>query len=112
MGTNILLQIWKTRSAAPLNIVHFGFGVGAILVNLLVRPFMNNTNSSSNTTYISSQSNSTLSTLNLVLVYSDIRVPYLITGTLCFVIGIGHFIFSIREKNNQQNKYEKPKASH
>ncbi len=111
-GTNLLLQIWKTRSAVPLNLVHFGFAFGAILVNLLVRPFMNNANSYRNTTHVFSQSNPTLSRLPSVLVYWDIRVPYLITGALSFVIGIGYLIFFIREQNNKQNKCEKPKASY
>ncbi|CAF4380727.1 unnamed protein product, partial [Adineta steineri] len=78
-GTNILITMWKTRVATPLNIVHLGYGFGAIFANLLVRPFLNN-----------EQENSQLFN-------KTIRIPYIITGLLCFVISIGHFICFIQK---------------
>ena len=53
--------MWDTRVAAPLNMMHFGYGFGAILANLIVRPFIDNTKSYVNDT-VSSKLNSTLST--------------------------------------------------
>jgi len=95
--------MWDNRAAVPLNLVHFGYAFGAILANLLVRPFLNNKNP---------HVNSTLSTSISAPLNSDIRVPYLITAALCSVIGIGHFIFLLREKNNKKVKIEEQKASH
>ncbi|CAF0918842.1 unnamed protein product [Adineta steineri] len=78
-GTNILITMWKTRVATPLNIVHLGYGFGAIFANLLVRPFLNNEQE------------------NFQLFNKNIRIPYIITGILCFVISIGHFICFIQK---------------
>jgi fucose permease len=103
--------MWDNRAAAPLNLVHFGYGFGAIFANLLVRPFLNKKNSHVNTT-ISLSLNSTLSTSISAPLNSDIRVPYLITAALCLVIGIGHFIFLLREKNHRKVKIEEQKVSH
>ena len=32
--------MWGANAAAPLNTAHLGYGIGAVLVNLLVRPFL------------------------------------------------------------------------
>ncbi len=40
-GTNVLLTMWGENAAAPLNIVQLGYGIGAVFINLLVRPFFN-----------------------------------------------------------------------
>lgn len=106
-GTNAILKMWKSRAAAPLNMIHLGYSSGAILANLLVRPFMSKTNTYRNTN-ITSQYNFTYSTSVSVPAYWDIRVPYLISAALCFIVSIGHLIFFIRE----QNKAEQQKVSH
>ncbi len=95
--------MWEGHAAAPLNIVHLGYGFGAIFANLLVRPFVNNE---------ISHINSTLSTSISTPLNMDIRVPYMVTAGLCFVTGIAHFIFFIRETNNKQDKPKQQKASH
>jgi fucose permease len=87
--------MWDTRAAAPLNLVNLGYGLGAILANLLVRPFLNN----------NPHTNSTVS----IPLNSDIRVPYLITAALSLVIGMGHFIFFLRGK---KAKVEEQKVDH
>jgi hypothetical protein len=101
--------MWDNRAAAPLNLIYLGYAFGAIFANLLVRPFLNNKNPHMNTT-ISLPLNSTLSTSISAPLNSDIRVPYLITAALCSVIGIGHFIFLLREKNNKKVKIEEKKV--
>jgi fucose permease len=95
--------MWDTRVAAPLNIVHLGYGFGAIFANLLVRPFLSNENLYVNVT-VSSQFNSTLSTSISKPLNLDIRGPYLITAGLCFLTGVGHLIFFIQEQKKKQNK--------
>jgi fucose permease len=90
--------------------IHLGYGCGAIVANLIVHPFLDNNNSYVNTTE-SSQFNSTLSTSISIPLNVDIRVPYLIAAGLSFIIGVGHFIFLIRNHNNRQDKAEKQQAS-
>ncbi len=102
--------MWNTRVAAPLNLVHFGYGFGAICANLLVRPFMSNKNSNIHPN-ISLQFNSTLSTSITTELYLDIRDPYLINGGLCILMGFGHLIFFLREQKERQDKAEKQQAS-
>lgn len=83
-GTKLLFSMWGMNSAAPLNIVRLGYGIGAILMNLFVQPF---------------------------LPQSNLFVPYLITAILCFAIAIGYLIFYVREvqyeivnTNEQENE--------
>lgn len=102
--------MWKSNAAAPLNMVHFGYGFGAIFANLIVRPFLRNRNPSINAT-ASSTINSTLSTSVSEPLDADIRPPYLIAAGLCLIIGVGHVMFFIRERNNNQKKIEKPQVS-
>ena len=90
--------MWNTRVAVPLNAIHLGYGFGAIFANVLVRFFLNNEHSYVNNIE-SSQHNST--SLN-----SNIQIPYLISGSLCFLIGIGHLIFFIQNKVKKSNKPE------
>ncbi len=82
-----------------------GYGFGAIFANLLVRPFINNedshVNGSKSCQYNSTSSISICSSLN-----SNIQVPYLISGSLCFLIGIGHLIFFMQNKINKSNQAE------
>jgi fucose permease len=95
--------MWKNRAAAPFNIVHLGYSCGAILANLLVRPFLHNSKSHVNVN-ISVQLNSTLSSSISVPLDADIRVPYMIAAGLCLLIGIGHLIFFIQEQKERQKK--------
>ncbi|CAF1334932.1 unnamed protein product [Rotaria sordida] len=88
-GTSLMLTMWGDNVAAPLNIVHLGYGFGAVFANLLVLPFLgeditNNLPSNSSKVFIEKDE-------------SNILVPYSITAFLCLIIAIGHLIFSIRE---------------
>ena len=35
-----MLSMWGDHVAAPLNVVHLGYGFGAVFANLLVKPFL------------------------------------------------------------------------
>jgi fucose permease len=104
------LKIWGTRATAPFSVIHLGYSCGAIVANLIVRPFLNYNNSYVNTTE-SSQFNSTLSRSISIPLDVDIRVPYLIAAGLSFLIGVGHFIFLMQNHNNRREKAEKQQAS-
>jgi fucose permease len=102
--------MWDTRVAAPLNMVHFGYGFGAILANLIVRPFLGNKKSYVNAT-VSSELSSALSTSISTPLDADIRGPYLIGAGLCILIGIGYFVFFIQEQKTKRDKVKKEQAS-
>ena len=74
--------------------IHLGYGLGAIFVNLLVRPFLGDENLRLNNTasFVSVSSN------------SNIKIPYSIITGLCFLIGVGHLIYSIYAKKNSRKK--------
>jgi len=79
--------MWGGNAAAPLNSVHLGYGLGAVFVNLLVRPFI-----SKNVSPVDGTNNQT------------IIIPYSITAILCFLIAVGHIFFYIAElRNRRQN---------
>jgi fucose permease len=85
--------MWGVHAAAPLNIVHFGFGVGAIFANLLVRPFI------TEKTLLSSA-------INNERISANIFIPYSITAFLCFLLAVGHLIFYVTElKKRRENVF-------
>jgi len=104
-GTNLLLTMWGANVAAPLNTVHLGYGIGAVFVNLLVRPFLaqkvltiSNADNSSD--------NSTLTSVNTIEAKSNIFIPYTITAVLCVLIAAGHTFFFIRALKTQKQILE------
>lgn len=64
-----MLTMWGANAAAPLNIVQLGYGLGAVIVNLLVRPF---------------------------LTKGNLFIPYTITAVCCVLVAVGHLFFYIR----------------
>ncbi|CAF1425116.1 unnamed protein product [Adineta ricciae] len=98
-GTNILLTIWGVHATAPLNTAHLGYGIGAVFVNLLVRPFL----SREKPTFVVA-TNETLDSTVPFDSKSNIVIPYVITGVLCIIIACGHTFFYIWELKNQREK--------
>lgn len=91
--------MWGKNAAAPLNAVHLGYGIGAVLVNLLVRPFL------SEKKLLRNDLNQTLLLNNSMNKdSSNIFVPYSITAILCLFIGFGHLFFYIKEQQNQRQR--------
>jgi fucose permease len=86
-GTNILLTMWGDHAAAPMNLVRLGYGLGAIFVNLLVRPFL---------TKNISPITSTLASNTVTETEANIFIPYSITAALCVLIAVVHLCFYIR----------------
>ncbi|XP_071146032.1 sodium-dependent glucose transporter 1B-like [Mytilus edulis] len=39
-GQTILIGIWKEKATGPLHVLHFGYGIGAIIVPLILNPFL------------------------------------------------------------------------
>ena len=86
--------MWGDHAAAPLNLVRLGYGIGAIIVNLLVRPFLS-TEISSNT--------STATKVNIF-------IPYTITATLCMLVALGHLCFYVRVLKMRKDKSKKSQS--
>ncbi len=84
-----MLSMWGDNVATPLNLVHLGYGFGAVFVNLLVKPFLGESQK-----VIKSKDNQTMFIENQL---TNIQIPYSITSFLCLIISIGHLIFTIRE---------------
>ncbi|CAF4204812.1 unnamed protein product, partial [Rotaria magnacalcarata] len=88
--------MWGSNAAAPLNAAHLGYGIGAVFVNLLVRPFLTQKSTLVNEKDYK-QTNKTLSDVNLTPNSSSLFIPYSITALLCFLLAIGHLFFYIKE---------------
>lgn len=102
---NILLTMWGANAAAPLNTVQIGYGVGAVLVNLLVRSFL--TNKISSTNVIDNQKViSTLTSINTKKYNSNIIIPYSIAAVLCLLIAAGYVFFYIQELKSRKHTLE------
>ncbi|UJR17183.1 hypothetical protein I4U23_004079 [Adineta vaga] len=90
-GNNLVLNMWGVYAAAPLNAVHLGYGLGALLANLLIRPFITHTKSSSTSEW---------------KINRDIIIPYSITAIMCFFIAVGHLLLYILEFRKRRQKLE------
>jgi hypothetical protein len=92
-GTNLLLTMWGVHAATALSTAHFGYGIGAIFVNLLVRPFL-------------TEKTLSIGITNNQGIDSSIFIPYSITAGLCILTAVGHLVFYIRELRNQRQKLQ------
>jgi fucose permease len=90
--------MWGVNAAAPLNAANVGYGIGALLVNLLVRPFV-----TKNIPSINATDNQEINTMKN---NSNIFIPYTIVAGLCVLIAIGFVFFYIRELKSQRQKLE------
>jgi len=103
--------MWGINAAAPLSMVFLGYGLGAIFVNLLVRPFLGNESPPMKNITTFSYMNSSFSSPIVVPSNSNIQIPYFITAGLCFLIGIGHFIFFIFAMKNRRDRLKIQRVS-
>ena len=90
-----MLAMWKEDVAAPLNLVHLGFGIGAVIGNFLIKPYLppaDRLDPSSNDE----------SHLERDLSNQSIRIPYSISSIICLIIGLGHLFLFIYERIRQQ----------
>lgn len=99
-----MLIMWGDKVSAPLNIVHLGFGIGAMFSNLLVKPFLGEkqiieTSLNNQTRFIENK-------------LTNIRIPYSITSFLCLIISIIHVILSIREYRNRNESVKNPSTNY
>lgn len=85
-----MLRMWGDYVAAPLNVVHLGYGFGAVFANLIVKAFIQ--------IIFDQKSHELIETMK-------IRIPYLIISLLCLIIFLIHLVFSIIElKRKKETK--------
>lgn len=87
----MLLKMWGVHAAAPLSSAHLGYGIGAVFVNLIVRPFLTQSSLPTNTTQSENSSDQAR---------SNIAIPYGIVSVMCFLVAIGHLFFYVRKRRN------------
>lgn len=104
-GTNIILTMWGNNAAAPLNTAHLGYGIGAVFVNLLVRPFLGS-KVSSVISINDATRNVTSIALHTANQHSNVLVPYTITASLCILIAIGHVFFYVKQLRNPREELQ------
>jgi len=97
--------MWGVNAAGPLNVTQAGYGIGAVLAILLVRPFLIEkvllTSVNEN-----ERINSTKLLMNTTWADSNIVVPYSITAVLCVLIAVGHTYFYVRNLRNRKQRLE------
>lgn len=95
-GTHVLLTMWKDFASAPLSCAHLGYGIGAFLLNIGIRPFiLQTTNSPSNGTSVEQAENS-----------ANIVPPYAFVSLLALIIGFGHLFFYIRKRQTSRENVD------
>jgi len=82
-----MLRMWGDYVAAPLNVVHLGFGFGAVFANLLVKGFI--------ITLVDEKTGESIEIMNIV-------VPYVVISSFCVVIFVIHLVYSIIESKKKK----------
>ena len=84
-----MLRLWGKKAAPPTHALHFGFGVGALIVPQIARPFLPHEDTLHE---ISSSSNVTESMLNTTdqntLVDPPIEIPFGIVSAITACVGV------------------------
>ena len=100
-SSSIILRLWGTKAAPPTHALHFGFGVGALIIPQIARPFLPHesgnggdtvlvTESTPNTT---DQNLSSVTTADSVqLVDPPIEIPFGIVSAITAIVGIWFLI--------------------
>ena len=83
-----MLSMWGDQVAAPLNVVHLGYGFGAVFANLLVKPYLGDERK---VTLPNNQ------TKIIAIENFNIKIPYTITSFLCLLVALIHLIYLIVE---------------
>ena len=114
-GNHIILRLWKGISDSPVNAMHGGYGLGALLAVQIAKPFIQfnpmsiGTNGTvevtSENTYISSNRSSSLEE-KLNMLELKVSVAYWITVSIGILIAFSFFIAQFAEIRNRK-KYAK-----
>ncbi|CAF1128487.1 unnamed protein product [Brachionus calyciflorus] len=100
-GNYIILNLWSSVNTSPINAMHAGYGMGAILATQMAKQFIK---------FDPYHTNSTLTisnTTSLILKSSDInlKTPYWIASLIALIISVLFYLSQIIETKNRL-KYE------
>jgi FHS family Na+ dependent glucose MFS transporter 1 len=97
-GNQIILRLWSGISDSPVNAMHAGFGIGAMIILNVVKPFIKFSSD------IRNEQNSSSDTNNSALSPDDIKlqIPYSIAASFGFVIAICFLIGQYFETKNRK----------
>lgn len=109
-GNYIILNLWDGINTSPINAMHAGYGIGAILAIQLAKPFISfdpyHVNDeenilASNISFLNKTAKTTLTSNDI-----NLKVPYWIATFVALVLAI-LFIFSQFFENNIRREHEK-----
>ena len=119
-GNQIMLRLWNDISTSPLNAMHAGYGIGAMISIQLLKNFIKfnpnrvqqSPSSSSSSSSISFQNTTINSTSNLITSNDiELYIPYSISASIGFVIFICFIIAQLFEIKNMKKIEIKNKKS-
>ena len=117
-GNKILLDLWKGISNSPVNAMHAGYGIGALLAVQIIKPFIQFDPLSATTKDLQQANNNTTNLLNQALSTSEtnttslqIRIPFWISAFMGLSIAILFILAQLFEIRNHR-KYEKAQGTH
>ena len=101
-----VLYMWGDDADPKTQILHMSWSVGAILVPLVVSPFLveRPEDTENNVTTIATNYNTNNDGL-------DFEIPYLIIGSMCVVVGVIALVMYIRKPPQGNEEHLKPKQS-
>lgn len=99
-GNQMILSLWDGISNSPINLMHAGYGVGAILAVQIAKPFIKFDPMDKYRIEGKGNQNFSQQTKNEELhlqQHIDIRVPYWISSTVALVISALFLLMQLRE---------------
>ncbi|CAH8429847.1 unnamed protein product [Schistosoma rodhaini] len=92
-GNPLLASVWEEKAAGPFSLMHSGYGMGAALAPLLVKPFTIPSPSNNNDTLVTNiTTNQQNNTTELVLV--NAMIPYSIVAGIVLLCAFYFFIIT------------------
>ena len=91
-GNPMVMYLWEEKAAPYMHVLHFGFGLGALLAPQIARPFLAPESEDENYTSCADSVNGTSSTAS----ESRIEIPYAIIGIFVFCFAWVILFFYVR----------------
>ncbi|KAK3577972.1 hypothetical protein CHS0354_008915 [Potamilus streckersoni] len=106
-GQSAALELWEEHAASPMHALHMGFGIGALLVPIMVNPFLAKFVEYNTTDKVNSSNFQNHDSV-IILEKSQVHVAYLIVSTVTFCIGLPFFIYQyLHIRQRRQNQYSR-----
>ncbi|XP_064600994.1 sodium-dependent glucose transporter 1C-like [Liolophura sinensis] len=93
VGNSMCVLMWKEKAAMPVHLLHFGYGLGALVSPLIATPFLSHRHGFNQT---SSTNNETFTEEDIIFKESLIEIPYAIVSGFVLLTGmanVGFFLY-------------------